>query len=138
MKQCLLESLGEIPSLEPFLNKMADATSMSGLVFAAWHLGRALAVLALQEQLTRRAKEATQWPLCPVCGARLQSKGLKPRVLFTLLGWVRWKRRVGRCRNKCRIGQVAPLDDALGLVPHQETSTEVKKVACALAVFLPF
>jgi hypothetical protein len=33
---------------------------------------------------------------------------------------------------------VAPLDDALGLAPHQETSNEVKKVACALAVFVPF
>jgi hypothetical protein len=33
---------------------------------------------------------------------------------------------------------VVPLDDALGLVPYQETSNEVKKMACALAVFLPF
>jgi hypothetical protein len=43
-----------------------------------------------------------------------------------------------RCPNKCKIGQIAPLDDELGLKPNQRISEELKEMACALAVFLPF
>ncbi|MBI3914648.1 MAG: ISKra4 family transposase, partial [Chloroflexi bacterium] len=56
----------------------------------------------------------------------------------TLIGVLHWKRRVGRCPHGCKIGQVAPLDTALGRVPQQRTSLEVKQIACALAVFVPF
>jgi len=45
---------------------------------------------------------------------------------------------VGRCPHGCKIGQVAPLDTALGLAPQQRTSLAVKQIACALAVFVPF
>ena len=33
---------------------------------------------------------------------------------------------------------MAPLDDALGLQPHQRTSGEFQSLGCALAVFVPF
>jgi hypothetical protein len=33
---------------------------------------------------------------------------------------------------------VAPLDEALGLTPHQRTSAELQALGCALAVFVPF
>jgi len=42
------------------------------------------------------------------------------------------------CPDGCEIGQVAPSDEALGLKGHQRTSLEVKWLACALAVFVPF
>ena len=34
--------------------------------------------------------------------------------------------------------QVAPLDEALGVQPHQRTSGELQSLGCALAVFVPF
>ena len=108
------------------------------MILAAGQLARWLAVLLVQEVLTQRAQQPTEWPTCPRCGARLRSKGLLPRQLTTLLGIVHWQRRVGRCPQGCKIGQVAPLDEALGLTPHQQTSVELKQVACALAVFVLF
>jgi hypothetical protein len=33
---------------------------------------------------------------------------------------------------------VAPFDEELGIAPNERTSAEVKRVACAMAVFLPF
>jgi hypothetical protein len=54
-----------------------------------------------------------------------------------MIGVVHWKRRVGRCPNGCEIGQVAPLDKALGLHPHQRTSFELQKLGCLLSVFVP-
>jgi hypothetical protein len=36
------------------------------------------------------------------------------------------------------LGLIAPLDEALGLQPHQRTSTELKQVACVLAVCVPY
>src|SRR5439155_2142690 len=72
------------------------------------------------------------------CGASLQSKGFAPRQMMSLCGLIRWQRRVGRCPQGCVIPQVAPLDDALGVQPHQRTSEEVQSLVCALAVFAPF
>lgn len=75
---------------------------------------------------------------CEKCGAQLRSKGFIARYLTGLIRTVRWERRVGRCPNGCKIGQVAPLDTDLGLQPNQRTSAGLKRVACALAVFVPF
>jgi len=39
----------------------------------------------------------------------------------------------------CQIDpSLAPLDEALGLLPHQRTSSELQKLGCLLAVFAPF
>ena len=38
----------------------------------------------------------------------------------------------------CTIPQVAPLDEALGVQPHQRTSGELQFLGCAFAVFVPF
>jgi hypothetical protein len=58
--------------------------------------------------------------------------------MITLIGLVKWWRRRGGCPAGCKIGQVVPMDEALGLQPYQRTSLEVKWLACALAVFVPF
>jgi hypothetical protein len=57
---------------------------------------------------------------------------------MSLFGPIRWCRRVGRCPQGCAILQVAPLDDALGVQPHQRTSGELQGLGCAFAVFVPF
>ena len=76
--------------------------------------------------------------LCPKCGGDLESKGLVPRTMKTVIGVVSWKRRVLRCPHGCEIGQIAPLDAELGVHPNQRVSDELKHAACVLAVFVPF
>ncbi len=63
---------------------------------------------------------------------------MRPRQIQTLVGLVHFDRRVGRCRNRCKGVMVVPLDQALGLSPHQQTSQEVIQLGCLLAVFVPF
>lgn len=136
---CLVNSIRHLdPSLQELVVAVEQAPSLALMILAAWQLAHRLAILLVQETLTQRAQQPTAWTGCPKCGARLRSKGLLPRQVTTRLGIVRWKRRVGRCPKGCKIGQVAPLDEALGLTPHQQTSVELKQVACALAVFVPF
>jgi hypothetical protein len=60
------------------------------------------------------------------------------RQIISLLGPLRWQRRVGRGPQGCGSPQVAPLDTALGGQPHQRTSGELPQMSCALAVFGPF
>lgn len=68
----------------------------------------------------------------------MRSKGFATRQITRVLGTIRWQRRVGRCPQGCAIPPVAPLDEALGVQPHQRTSGELQYLVCALAVFVPF
>lgn len=58
--------------------------------------------------------------------------------MLTLVGWVAWRRRVGRCPNRCASGHDAPFDKVLGIAPYQQTSIELVRLGCLVAVFLPF
>jgi hypothetical protein len=58
--------------------------------------------------------------------------------MMSVVGLIRWQRRVGRCPQGCAIPQVAPLDEALGVQPYQRTSGEFQCLGCAFAVFVPF
>ena len=104
---------------------------------AAWTVVWVLAVRLLEEGLTVRAHQPETWPICSSGGRRLQSKGFRERVLHTLFGAIRWRRRVGRCPHGCAGSPVAPLDQALGVLPHQRTGAEVQWMGCLLAVFVP-
>jgi hypothetical protein len=126
---------GNLPEL---LVSVESAPTLSAMMLAAWQLARTLAVAVVEDVLAERAQQRTEWPLCEKCGARLESKGFKPRQLIGLIGTVHWKRRLGRCPKKCKIGQVAPLDTELGLKPNQRVSDGLMRAACALAVFVPF
>src|SRR5512143_1733416 len=108
------------------------------MVMAVWTVVRVLAVRLLEEGLTARAQQPETWPVCSRCGRRLQSKGCRERVLRTLFGVIRWRRRVGRCPHGCVGSQVAPLDQALGVLPRQRTGVEVQWMGCLLAVFVPY
>jgi hypothetical protein len=124
--------------MQRLLRAVEDAPSLPALILAAWQAARVLAVHLVEAVLAERARRPTAWPPCPACGASLQSKGFAPRQMMSLCGLIRWQRRVGRCPQGCVIPQVAPLDDALGVQPHQRTSDEVQSLGCALAVFAPF
>lgn len=126
-------------SCQPLLEAVKQAPTLAHLVLAAGALGRFLAACVVEAVLEERAQAPTVWPLCPQCGSRLVSKGLVARQITTLVGLVRWRRRVARCPQGCSLDpQVVPLDEELGLVPQQRTGTELQRVGCALAVFVPF
>ena len=136
---CLRNSICQIdPSLQELMEAIENSSTLTLLVLSAWRLARVLAVKIVEESLIERAQRPTQWSDCPKCGKRLHSKGFVQRQITSMIGVVHWKRRVGRCPHGCKIGQVAPLDKALGLLPHQRTSFELQKLACLLSVFVPF
>ena len=136
---CLRNSIRQIdPCLQELVDAIENASTLTLLILSALLLTRALAVRIVEEVLIERAQRPTQWSDCPKCGKRLHSKGFVSRQITSVIGVIRWKRRVGRCPHVCEIGQIAPLDNILGLLPHQRTSFELQKLGCLLAVFVPF
>jgi hypothetical protein len=136
---CLSQSIAQSdPQLQELIEKIKDVPSLAMLILAVLQLGRIVAVKVVEEILNERGQAPTKWSLCSKCGAKLESKGLASREILTLIGWVKWRRRRGECPKGCKIGQVVPLDKELGLSAYQKTSLEVKWLACALAVFVPF
>ena len=101
-------------------------------------MGLWLAREIVQQHLHERAQAPSQWPECPTCGQRLHSKGFRQRQILTRVGWVYWKRRVGRCPKRCQGSQRVPLDEALGLDAYQQTSKELVRWGCLLSLLLPF
>ncbi len=126
------------PEWQTMFDELEKTTTLSLLIIAAWQLARVLAVSIVEEILRRRAQIKTEWEPCPECGKRLQSKGFKPRQIKSIIGLIKWERRLGRCSNKCVIGQVAPLDEALGLASNQKSDAGLQQVACLVAIFVPF
>ncbi|WP_146141055.1 hypothetical protein [Stenomitos frigidus] len=68
--------------------------------------------------------------------SRLESKGFVRRQRLTLVGWVEWRRRVGRCPNRCAGSHYTPFDTLLGLTADQKTSMAWVRLGCLLAVLL--
>lgn len=93
--------------ISELLLKLQESQTIAMMVIIGLQLARLLAVKLVENELAKRATEKTEWPPCPECNGRLESKGRKPRELNTLIGPIKWFRRCGRCTNKCRIGQVA-------------------------------
>jgi hypothetical protein len=117
---------------------LETSISLTAIVLVAWQMGLWIAKAIIEQQLAQRAQETRQWECCSVCGSRLVSKGFVKRRMQTLVGRVEWKRRVGRCPHHCSDSHYAPFDQVLELDPHQQTSVELKRLGCLLAVFLPF
>jgi hypothetical protein len=126
------------PIWQDHIKAIEQAVTLSALVGAAWGLACCLAIWLVEAVLTQRAQQSTSWPNCPICGKTLESKGMKPRQLRTVLGIIHWKRRVGRCPDRCVIGQIAPFDKELEIEPNQRMDQQVKRQACLLAIFVPF
>src|SRR2546430_5892922 len=126
------------PQCQEPLARVREAASLVLMVLAVWEVVRRLAVRLMEESLTARAQQRELWPVCGRCTQWLQSKGLPPRTLRTLFGGICVRGRVGRCPKGCKGSPVAPLDQVLGLVPHQRTGAEVQWMGCLLAVFVPY
>jgi hypothetical protein len=126
------------PTWEALAKDVEQAQELAAVVVAAFRLALALGAALVAAEINRRARCPTSWPCCPLCGRRLQSKGFVNREVLTLLGIIRWQRRVGRCPHGCHGAQHVPLDAALGLEAGQKTSWELQRLGCLLAVFLPY
>lgn len=136
---CLSDSIRhDDPDVQHGLHAVEQAQTLTELLLAAWTLARAVTVQVVESVLAQRAQRPTSWTPCPTCGKRLHSKGFVKREVTSMVGLIQWRRRVGRCPEGCEIGQVAPLDEELGLKPHQRTSVALQSLGCALAVFVPF
>jgi hypothetical protein len=137
MQQALKEYLRESELAQQW-RAVETAETLEAMMAAAWVLARALALLLMSQVLEARAAEPVSWPDCKVCGKRLRSKGWVARQWRGVIGIVKWRRRIGRCPGGCKIGQVAPLDQALGLEAYARTSIVAQEMACLLAVLMPF
>ncbi len=125
--------------IQELVEEVEQAASLVLLILTALQLGRAIAVKVVEEILNERGQdEAEECAPCEKCKAKLESKGLLPREILTVIGRVKWKRRVRRCPNGCEGSQVAPSDEMIGLTAYQKTSLEVKWLGSALAIFVPF
>jgi hypothetical protein len=119
-------------------NKLRAAESFTAIVLTARLIGLRFAKVIIEQQLAERAQAQTNWHHCSICNTQLLSKGFACRQILTIVGWVAWKRRVGRCPRRCLGSQSVPLDQALGLQAYQQTSIELVRLGCLLAVFLPY
>ncbi|MBF0224173.1 MAG: ISKra4 family transposase, partial [Desulfobacterales bacterium] len=126
------------PETKEIFKSLEKAVSLQDIIISTLILIKSMAIWIVEEIIRLRANVTTDWPLCPKCGQRLESKGFQSRQILTLFGSVHWKRRVGRCPNGCKIGLIAPLDASLKIAPYQMTCNTIKRIACLLAVFLPF
>ncbi len=128
----------DAPTWRAFHEKLQTSVTLASLVLAAWQVGLWFAKTLVEDQLNERAKQPQPWKPCAKCGRRLESKGFVSRRMLTLVGWVEWKRRVGRCPNRCSSSHCIPFDAVLGLGAYQQTSVELMRLGCLLGVFLPF
>jgi hypothetical protein len=136
---CLSDSIRhDDPAVQQLLRTIEEAHTLTQMILAVWPLARVLARHIIEYVLAERAQRPIAWPPCPTCGTLLRSKGFAHRQLTSLVGPIRWRRRVGRCPHGCDIPQVAPFDEILGVQPQQRTSGELQFLGCALAVFVPF
>jgi hypothetical protein len=135
-----LKHLVELDALElqQLDEKLQKSVTLASLVLVAWQIGLWFARALVNHHLNERAQLPQSWGNCRQCGSRLESKGFVNRRMLTLVGWVEWRRRVGRCPNRCAGSHDAPFDAVLGIVPYQQTSIELVRLGCLLAVFLPF
>ena len=112
----LNENIENDCQLIELFNKIHSAVGIIAIVLFALQIGRLVAVKVAEAELIKRACEPTEWPICPECGTRLESKGFKPRQLSTLIGEIHWRRRCGRCPNRCAIGQVVSTTQRRGVL----------------------
>lgn len=135
-----LKHIVELDALElrQLHEKLQTSVTLASSVLVAWQIGLWFARSLVNHELNERAKRPHLWGNCAQCGSRLESKGFVNRRMLTLVGWVEWRRRVGRCPHRCAGRHDVPFDKVLGIAPYQQTSVELVRLGCLLVVFLPF
>jgi hypothetical protein len=124
--------------LEQYITEIKNSVTLDSIVLAVFKLALYIGSILLNEIVSERAMQHVERPNCPHCNIPLERKGWLPRTIKTMLGFITWNRLSWRCPKGCKIGQITPHDKTLGIRPYQETSNEIKRMACLLAVFIPF
>ena len=139
---CMATILEEISCadrrLEPLAHSVRESAELHRLVLSAFKFSLTLALIIVEEILNYRAENMDDKLDRPFCSRPLESKGKIVRVMETLIGTLRWKRRIRRCEHGCPVNHAAPFDGELGIAPTRKTSSELKYLGCLLAVFVPF
>ena len=95
---CLTNTIAQSDrTLQELIDKIKNAPTLALLILAALQLGRVVAVKVAEEVLNERGQGLDEGGVCAECGQPLESKGLKGREMMTLLGLVKWRRRVRVC-----------------------------------------
>jgi hypothetical protein len=121
-----------------YITALQEAETLCQTVWAILALLRYLGKCILEEEIARRNKACKPCAPCPHCGRRLESKGLTPRRITTLIGVITIKRSGYRCPSGCKGTYITPLDKQLGIESYQQTSWEVKFLGTLLCVFVPY
>jgi hypothetical protein len=124
--------------LEQYVTDIKNSVTLDSIVLAVFKFVLYIGSILLNEIVSERAKQHVERPNCPHCNSPLDRKDWLPRKITTLLGLIMWDRLAWRCPKGCKIGQITPYDKTLGIRPYQETSNEIKRMVCLLAVFVPF
>ena len=120
------------------LEEVQDSKTIGEMIGKGFKLGRLLGAKVVEEILNERGKAKRESGNCERCGTKLESKGQRGRSLVTILGKLCWSRQMRRCPKGCKGSQIAPIDKELGIESNQRTGPHIKRMGCALAVFVPF
>jgi len=126
------------PEWEKHCEQLQSASTLSQMVQIGLQMGLFLARKLIEQELEQRAQQPMNWDNCSLCGTKLQSKGWQSRKMETLVGKIEWQRRVGRCRKGCPKSLSIPLDEAIGIKPHQSGSEELMRLGCLLSIIMPY
>jgi len=86
---CLAYSIAQsAPCMQAQIEKVRNASSLAWIVLAGLQLGKMIAVKVIEEILNERGQMPDEGGLCPKCGKKLESNGLRKREILTLAGRV--------------------------------------------------
>ena len=100
-------------ALNELSTELNNSLTLTETILCALKYSLLFSVMIVEETLNRRAKPMDERRVCPECGTKLDSKGFEPRQIRSIIGVIRWLRRIWRCPKGCKIGQVAPFDEIL-------------------------
>ena len=140
MLEIIIKKHGQDQIFRDIDSQLQEVTSLKNLILIILKFTFCLSVMIAEELLRNKAQliENKENLLCPKCNRPLESKGFSNRCIRTIIGLIKWRRRIWRCPYGCNIKQIVPFDEELGIKPNQKISNELKQMACLLAVFLPY
>ena len=86
MNNIYRELYSRYPESQELIEKIRKAKTLAKMVLNALQLAFLLAIKIVETNLCERAQTPTEWPNCPECGRRLNSKGFVPRQITSIIG----------------------------------------------------
>jgi len=82
------EFISQDPDFRELLSGMKKEGSLSAVILASLTIGLTVARSIASEILTQRGQAEGNRPLCPKCGRLLESKGMLPRSIISIIGTI--------------------------------------------------